>query len=435
MTSSEIFKSTIKDKKILLVQPGNTLHTINFTGLNFEETTEYDEVFDLSDYEKFKNTKYDYIFIHGFLGRRIHNHLDINKISEYNISTKEIIIDYLGEGYSIPNEIHFIIDNLNIMFSYNSIKVLSPITSGLDWEIENYKNIDFFNYPMAGPRVFCSPYNFMLHDKEYNNQIFGEELASAKNIFAGLKWSDTLKEFKFMCLNNRKQAHRTFIVSDIVENDLIEHGIVSSREGTNESESYNLYYKDRPFNNQETVNVTHYFIEPSGDVTLDAKFGPNTQFSSKSYIDVVTETSAENLMFVTEKSMKPFFNLQFPLIFGPVGIVQELRNYGFDMFDDIINHDYDKLSFDIKPTSVWYSPIKNAYLFEKSKMICKELKRLLTLDIHQLYIDNKERFLHNQRLVNEICIDNNNLLKDVGIYIFNKNITIEQETEFNKVYI
>jgi len=435
MNSSQIFKSTIKDKKILLVQPGNTLHTINFTGLNFEETTEYDEVFDLLDYEKIKNTKYDYTFIHGFLARQIHTKLDINKISEYNISTNEIIIDYLGEGYSIPAELNVVVDNITTMFSYNSIKLLSPIVSGLEWEIENYKNIDFFNYPMAGPRVFCSPYNHMLHDKEKNNQIFGEELKSAKNVFGGLQWSDAPKEHKFMCLNNRKQTHRTFIVNDIVKNDLLKHGIVSSRTGTDESESYNLYYKEKSINNSITIDITHHLIEPNGDTDLEYKFGPNTQFASKTYIDVVTETAAENLMFITEKSMKPFFNLQFPLIFGPVGIVQELRNYGFDMFDDIINHDYDTLTFNQRPQSIYYSPIKNAYFFEKSKMISKELKRLLTLDIHQLYISNKDRFLHNQKVVNTICTENNSLLEDVGIYIFNKDITINREIEFNKVYI
>ena len=140
-------------------------------------------------------------------------------------------------------------------------------------------------------------------------------------------------------------------------------------------------------------------------------------------------------MFITEKSMKPFFNLQFPLIFGPVGIVEQLRNYGFDMFDDIINHDYDELPFDIHPTSDKYSSVKNAYLFEKSKVIFNELKRLCNLDLHKIYTQHKNRFIKNQELVNKICIDDNNLLEDVGIYIFNKDIIIKRETEFNKVYL
>ena len=258
MKYNEIFKSYITNKKILLVEPGNTLHTISFTGLNFEETTKYDRATSLSDFEKIKNKEYDYIFIHGFLARRIHNEVDINIIKNLNISTDKLVVDYLGEGYSIPSDIVDLLKNIKTMFQINQIHFLTPIVSGLETEEEKYTEVKFFKYPIAGPKVFCSPYNFMLHDANYNNKLFGDELTSAKNVYSGLTWNDSVKEYKFMCLNNRKAIHRSFIVNDIIENGLHKYGIVSSRSGDDIYEKYNLLYQDRVFDSDINIQVKNY---------------------------------------------------------------------------------------------------------------------------------------------------------------------------------
>lgn len=433
MTYQDILESTISNKKILLIQPGNTLHTTAFTGLNFQDTTKYDEVFNLADYEKIKNTKYDYIFIHGFLGRRIHTILDIHKISEYNISTDELIIDYLGEGYSIPNDIDDLHNNLNIMFSYNKIKLLSPIPSGLENEIENFKNIEFFRYPMAGPRVFCSPYNFMLHDGYKDRHI---ELNSALNVYGGLSWNDEPKEFSFMCLNNREQPHRNFIVHHLLDKEITNLGIISQRFGDGGLKEYNILDNNsKGFVYPQKIYVKYNQIIPSQDLDVNNKFGPNISIATKTYIDVITETSFTNEMFITEKSMKPFYNLQFPIIFGPIGIIQKLREYGFDMFDDIINHSYDTLDFNTSVKSTNYTPHLNYFLFNKADLISEEVKRLCNLDLHSIYLQNKNRFLKNQELVNNICTDDNNLLYDLGKWLFGDSIEIKRQIEFKKIYL
>ena len=45
---------------------------------------------------------------------------------------------------------------------------------------------------------------------------------------------------------------------------------------------------------------------------------------------------------ITEKTVKAFALGQIPIILGPPGQVEKTRQLGFDLFDDLINHRYDK---------------------------------------------------------------------------------------------
>jgi hypothetical protein len=62
------------------------------------------------------------------------------------------------------------------------------------------------------------------------------------------------------------------------------------------------------------------------------------------FVEIVSESSFSAPAYnVTEKTLNSFYACNFPIILGGRGIVQQLRDMGFDMFDDIINHSYDNL--------------------------------------------------------------------------------------------
>ncbi len=111
------------------------------------------------------------------------------------------------------------------------------------------------------------------------------------------------------------------------------------------------------------------------------------------------------------------------MIIGHGGIMKELRELGFDLFDDIINHEYDthKHPKYIKTTvqdlamDGWNDNLRIPLLIE-------ELKRLSTLDIKTIYEDNKERFIKNQELVWKLTIENNDILYKLGDFVFGNNI-------------
>ena len=64
-----------------------------------------------------------------------------------------------------------------------------------------------------------------------------------------------------------------------------------------------------------------------------------------SYVNIVTESQYNdylNVIHITEKSFKPFYYYQFPIILATHNHVKKMKElYDFDFFDDIINHSYD----------------------------------------------------------------------------------------------
>jgi hypothetical protein len=414
-----VLYSKIYNKKILLIQPGVGISSVGFTGLGFDDTTITTEVYNTSDFNLLSERNFDYIFVHGFLLRdfnsRFNKNFNISEIKKLKIKTKEFIIDYSGEGYSIMQDYNTIQQGLSI-FNYDTLKIITPLDN-IDYLEKKYPHISFFKTPTPGLRFFASPYNHMLHEcmLDIYEQNFNKQ--KGRFVYYGLEWSDNKKENLFMCLNNREDVHRAFLVKDILDYGLDSCSILTCNFGGDFKREYDLYH-----NHQKIKTQTIELDKISLNDNIENRFSANFNYSKNSYIDVITETYPRELMFITEKTVKPFFNLQFPIIFGPSGIIQQLRDYGFDMFDDIINHDYDDYGFELNPDSAYFIQQWNLFLYNKSKKIVEELKTLSTLDFHKIYLESKERLLYNQELIRKICIDENNLLFDMGDYIFGDSI-------------
>jgi len=107
------------------------------------------------------------------------------------------------------------------------------------------------------------------------------------------------------------------------------------------------------------------------------------------------------------------------MIIGHGGIMKELRELGFDLFDDIINHEYDTH----KHPKYIKSSIQNIELDGwndnlRIPLLVEELKRLSTLNIKKIYEDNKDRLIKNQELVWKLTIENNDMLYALGDFVF-----------------
>lgn len=68
-------------------------------------------------------------------------------------------------------------------------------------------------------------------------------------------------------------------------------------------------------------------------------------------------------IFFTEKTAKAFLMNQIPLMIAAPGMVQVLRELGFDMFDDIVDHSYDK----------------EDNVYKRCDLVFNELKRLVNM--------------------------------------------------------
>ena len=417
----DLLQSEIKDKSILCIEPGNNIQNFQFSGLNIINSKLYKLEPD-GDNSEYKNKYFDYIIIHGYTLDKIKEHHP--NILELNLTCDVFVIDLLGEGGNVFDLLEYF--NLQIVKS-NKIKLLSPLKDYKGLE-EKYSNVDFYKYPFAGPRVFCSKYNHMIHS-DYQLTVNG--ISCANKIIIGKKWSDDKKDKLYTCLNNNHQHHRSILVDALVKDNLVDYGYVSNLKGDDEDIEIPVYGYDDMF------RYTNHQIKIENDNILD-RFTVKGKLSN-TYIDVVTETSHGLMPFMTEKSVKPFYSLQLPIILGYTGIINDLREMGFDVFDDIIDHKYDtfdySVSTDVNTKPSLYTKLNNELIIKKVNFIVEELKRLLKLDFYSIYLDLKERLIHNQNLLYKLTIEDNKLVEDYGRWIFGDNITFNKNDYIETIYI
>ena len=419
MTNSAKIKSFIKNnKKILLFKPGSNIEDFIFSGLNFKDYENLIEINHEDELQFYKNSKFDYFFIHGNYLRKF----DIEFFLKYNITVDIFCIDLLGEGYDIDTQLQVLIEpKLNKLNT--KIKILIPFNHYNDLENE-YPNYDFFKCEFGGPRIFCSRYNrSMIHGIyrqrygidgfHYYNPNDGYLNDNLNNVVFGYKWSDEVKPKIFTCLIGEPRPHRVYVYKNLYHKNLMNLGYISCTTHESYSIQFNLYGE----------TFVKNFKLPSSKLNQDlfeGKFGLHAKLTKNSYIDVVMESQHNTLPFKTEKCVKPFYTLQFPLIMGHQNIVNDLRKMDFDMFDDLIDHSYDNVEI----LSRDENNREREDIIIKSDMITNEVLKLSNSDIHSLYIKNKERFLYNQQNLFNKTIIQNTLFQELGKFIFGNDIEV-----------
>lgn len=99
-----------------------------------------------------------------------------------------------------------------------------------------------------------------------------------------------------------------------------------------------------------------------------------------SFLEFVSETNYNEWSFnITEKFSHSVFGLNFPIIVSSPGYVEFLRNVGFDMFDDIIDHSYDLETDKLK----------------RLQMMVLNNQELISSDISRLFLTHKNRLYSN----------------------------------------
>lgn len=105
-----------------------------------------------------------------------------------------------------------------------------------------------------------------------------------------------------------------------------------------------------------------------------------------SYCNIVIESQFDvdqsGGTFLTEKTFKPIKHAQLFVIAGGAGSIQCLRELGYDVFDDVIDHSYDN---ETDHTQRWLL-LRNSILD-----LCKQ-------DLHTLYISCLDRLIKNQEI-------------------------------------
>lgn len=402
-----IYSYLKSNTNILIIGKGCDTQDASFSGINFINNKNIFFAENEDDLIKFKAHTFSHIFIHGFDLRTF----NCKSLIENNINCRQFCIDLMGEGFDLDV---FLENKFNDLTNLQTqVKILTPFNHYHNLETK-YKDFNFFKYELGGPRIFCSRFNRqMIHRYDDLNKVC-----------VGLSWSDSEKEKLFMCLNSAPRLHRVKMVQSILDNDLLNKGFVTFKSDKNTFEFFDI-----DLGKETKYNIPQLLLDES--LFSENAFGLHPKLSRNCYIDLVTESRYDLMPFKTEKCVKPFYNLQFPIILGHQGIVNDLRRMDFDMFDDIIDHSYDLVE---QKSHKGYESID---ISTKVTMISAELIKLSKIDIHSLYIKNKERFLYNQKNLFDKTILQNFIHRDLGTFLFGDEIKVYEANKdlIKKIYI
>lgn len=272
-------------------------------------------------------------------------------------------IDYVSHGViekvKLNKNAYIIIDDTVEGYAYLNFDIIDDF-------VKTHKLKNKVVYATSHLDV-CQEYEIWTNDKNFNKTFFvyphnswfwrAHDLITEKKISVSPD-----KSIWYCCMNNRPRSHRLTAITYLDFLNMLDCGIVSANDRdyeTNSVYSYediistnlNILDKDYASKIQSQQHITNKKLPLIADVsTLSNKCLPDDISISvydKTLINLVTETYYFNNlnkfseMFISEKSWKPFTAKQIPVIIGPRGIVSRIRDFGFDMFDDIVDHSYD----------------------------------------------------------------------------------------------
>jgi hypothetical protein len=191
----------------------------------------------------------------------------------------------------------------------------------------------------------------------------------------------------FFLKNRVAKDHRMLLLDELAKRNLIDEGtnkftlidphnkqgqILKEVGGNTYTQGRHVYEDEDP----EALESNLYSEPPPGYINC--------------LIDVVSETSLTT-HFRTEKSVWPIVYMKLFMIHGPQFVNQNLKKYGFELYDEIIDYSFDSIE----------SPR------ERTIALAEELKRLQDkrLNLDFTYRLCREKLEHNLKNYLELCFD------------------------------
>jgi hypothetical protein len=230
----------------------------------------------------------------------------------------------------------------------------------------------------------------------------------------GTKFDINKKEKFFMCFNRGPKIQRYSLLAFMMKNNMlddtnwsfiplnIEYGYSQDNYGDIFSEDQIKKYENEiKILNKLKLKIsdhekTQLSFNKNNEITiLNPKYikslsPPDMPCNyENSYVNIVTETKfldEENVIQISEKSFKPFFYYQFPMILATHHHIKSLKEkYDFDLFEDVIDHSYDNEPDQKKRFKLFIDEIKRLYE-NKDNLI-------------EFYKNNQQRFEDNKNKV------------------------------------
>jgi len=145
-------------------------------------------------------------------------------------------------------------------------------------------------------------------------------------------------KYNFICLNGRYKKNRAILVKKIIQMGLAESNYVSFYDNKElldvNTPKLDWYYNQSPDRVKDSINN----IPCTGNFKNYIRI--NEELSSK--IILMAETQ-QSVFYPCEKTFCGFFTRRIPITISSLGANKRMADEGFDMFEDLVNYDYDEI--------------------------------------------------------------------------------------------
>jgi len=242
--------------------------------------------------------------------------------------------------------------------------------------------------------------------------------------FGGTEFNSDKKERFFMCFNRGQKIHRYSLLTFMLKNNLLDDtnwSLIPNNFVIYDFENYSKIFdlEDFKFYENEIQVFNDLKLKISDYEKTQLSFDDNNEITVlnpkyknillppeipenyiNSYVNLVTETKFldnENVIQISEKSFKPFFYYQFPMILATHHHIKAMKEkYDFDFFDDVIDHSYDNEPNQKKRFNLFVNEVKRLH-DNKENLI-------------EFYRNNQLRFETNKNKVISIMKNNSDYI-------------------------
>jgi len=153
----------------------------------------------------------------------------------------------------------------------------------------------------------------------------------------------------FTSMNGRSHPWRCEFIDHMCKHNLFDHGYVSWHE-LDKIDDYNYEFQ------WWTPNKMSFDKEWETDDGISDIYKPPTEFQN-SLFSLVSESNT-HCLFYTEKTFLPILNKRPFFIYGAPHANTYIKNFGFEIFDDIIDYSFDSIDNDTERCNAYFEQVK-----------------------------------------------------------------------------
>jgi hypothetical protein len=240
-----------------------------------------------------------------------------------------------------------------------------------------YFHTDFITKPMVVLHWDFSYASYHPYHLIYSNIVSQHDVVDLVNC----------RKYKVSCVNGKPRVSRIYNILKLTEYDFYNEVFVTWRQITETNPVPDWDFKEisiadisqdqwQKFRQLQTSLPDTPILTES---LACSSIGPGF---TDAYLNLVTESSCEADGFLTEKIYKPLRAGQLFIVQAPPGTIAYLRSLGFDVFDDYIDHSYDRILD-------WRGRV------DASLEVLKQIYK----DIEHIWHTTSDRRIHNRQLI------------------------------------